>query len=288
MRCPYCASADLETAYRGEFHKVDRSFGPFDLGACGRCGSLATVNPPSPDRLAEFYRRYDQFRPDWYKAGAAAGALRAQYEFYARHVGADLAAGRTWIDIGAGHGEVSNLLAERHPDCAGTAIDIGERPSSLRAETGYESIDLNRPGWLDMLGRRFDRVFAVAVWEHVLDPGQFAREALSLVAPRGRLILICPDYGSLARRILGRRWPYFEPGEHISIPTREGARRCLEAACADLGLDGAVVRAKPLNVGYSLGYLSSVLRLRPLAALIPPGWSAPLPTGILSATIQRR
>ena len=45
--------------------------------------------------------------------------------------------------------------------------------------------------------------------------------------------MICPDYGSFARRALGRAWAYFEPGEHLSIPTREGALACVRRAATE-------------------------------------------------------
>src|SRR6185312_15914968 len=106
------------------------------------------------------------------------------------------------------------------------------------------------------------------------------QESLSLVAPGGRLVMITPDYGSLARRVLNRSWPYFEPGEHISIPTLVGAEACVDRAKESLGLHGVEVRAFRLNVGYSLRYLFNVLRLRPLAAITPPGLAVPLPTGV--------
>ena len=139
------------------------------------------------------------------------------------------------------------------------------------------------------MGRQFDLVFSVAVWEHVLAPVDFARECLSLVAPSGSLVLIAPDNGSLAARVLGRRWPYFEPGEHIFIPTRRGARDCLSRAADALGLRGNAVEivVRPLLVGYSLRYLTKVLRLERLSSLIPPSVAAPLPTGILLARVRR-
>lgn len=287
MKCQYCASHLTHVVHHNERHKVDKSFGPFDLFECRSCGSLGTAEPPSPERLAQFYRGYDEFRPQWYNAAAAEGALAAQYNFYARFLARYVSARQSWVDIGAGHGEVANLLSQIRAHAPGQAIDIGDRPPALASEVGYDSIDLNAPDWVTAVGRQFDCVFSVAVWEHVLSPADFAREALSLVAPGGRLTLICPDYGSLARRALNRSWPYFEPGEHISIPTRAGAKACLEKACANLGLHDARIRAAPLNVGYSLRYLFNVLRLRPLAALIPPGLSTPLPTGILAATVER-
>lgn len=281
LTCYYCRSSALRITHRGEVHKVDRSFGPFDIFICDQCGSMGTANPPSTERLAQFYRQYDDFRPDWYKSGSAAGALASQYRFYAQHVFQESG---SWADVGAGHGEVANSITTRNSD--GTAIEIGPRPTDLSSAVDYIGIDMNRAGWAKAIGRQFDNVFSIAVWEHVLSPADFAYECLSLVAPGGRLTLVTPDYGSFARRVLGRSWPYFEPGEHISIPSRDGARHCLESACDALKIEARVV-VKPLAVRYSIRYALDVLRLRSLSAMLPPDFAAPLPTGILSARVHK-
>jgi SAM-dependent methyltransferase len=288
--CPYCGQDGGVIVHRSEWHKVDRSFGPFDIFKCPSCGSAGTANPPSPERLNAFYERYDEHRPQWYEAAARDSSLEAQYHFYARRISRFLPrSDASWIDIGAGHGEVASLLYERCPSSQGVAIDIGERPARLPPAVEHISCDLNRRSWAKALDRQFDLVFSVAVWEHVLAPADFARECLSLVAPSGSLVLIAPDNGSLAARVLGRHWPYFEPGEHIFIPTRVGARDCLLRAADALGLRGdtAEIRVRPLLVGYSLRYLTNVLRLERLSSMIPPGAAAPLPTGILLARVRR-
>ena len=288
--CPFCGQGGGAILHRSEFHKVNVSFGPFDLFRCSSCGSAGTANPPSPERLNAFYERYEEHRPDWYNAAARDSSLDAQYRFYASRISRLLPrADARWADIGAGHGEVASLVHEHHPSSFGLAVDIGERPARLSPAVEHVSIDLNGPSWAQALGKRFDLVFSVAVWEHVLAPEDFARQCLSLVAPGGLLVMVTPDNGSLAARVLGRRWPYFEPGEHLSVPTRRGARDCLARAAAALGFRAGNVEivVRPLLVGYSLRYLATVLRLKRLASLIPPGLTAPLPTGVLVAQVRR-
>jgi len=287
--CPYCGSADSAIRYRQAYHKVDRSFGPFDLFECRTCGSLGTLNIPSDDRLAAFYRAYNQHRPQWYTNAAASSALGAQYRFYAQYLERLMPrkAATSWVDIGAGHGEIANLLLSLRPESSGCAIDIAAAAPALDGRVGYRSIDINGGDWVEALGAKFDFVYSVAVWEHVVCPMAFARESLSLVAPGGVLVMICPDYGSFARRALGRAWAYFEPGEHLSIPTREGALACVRRAATELGLRPEQYRAESSSmwVGYSIRYVLQVLRLPWLASAVPPTRAAPLPTGALATVI---
>ena len=287
MECSFCGSESIDIVFVGEVHKVDHSFGPFDLTRCRHCGSLCTSNAPTPARLASFYRDYHLHRPDWYNAASVNGALDAQYAFYARYVANAFASPNDeWVDIGSGHGEVANLLSDYRPSSSGAAVDIGERPAELSPKVDYYPCDLNAEGWARQLGRQFDVVFSVAVWEHVRSPLSFATECLSLVRSGGTLLLVAPDYGSVAAKLLGRRWPYFEPGEHLSIPSRRGATDCLKLAAGALGHSDIRVRSRSLWVGYSASYLFSVLGMRAIANMIPPKIAVPLPTGILVATVD--
>jgi len=289
IECPYCGLRAAKLKHQGVHHKVDPTFGPFDLLECQRCGSLGTSPLPTLSRLAEFYSSYRDHRPDWYNAALKDNALSSQYQFYARFLMSHLRKGGTWADVGAGHGEVSSIISSQLPKSAGTAIDIGERPKGIPDAVEYIPKDLNKGGWASSIAQKFDLVFAVAVWEHVVNPAQFAAESLSLVAEGGKLILITPDNGSLAAKVLGKRWPYFEPGEHLSIPTRAGAIACLHRAAVKSGLDEkhVSIAARRLSVGYSIRYVLQVLRVKRIAKLVPTNLAAPLPTGILAAIAQR-
>src|SRR5215211_8309776 len=162
--CAYCSSAETKVRYRQVYHKVDGSFGPFDLFECRACGSLGTVNIPSADRLAAFYRAYDEHRPQWYTNAAASYALAAQYGFYARHLERLMPrkAATSWVDIGAGHGEVANLLVSLRPESSGCAIDIAATAPALDGRVPYRCVDINAGDWVQAVGARFDFVYSVA------------------------------------------------------------------------------------------------------------------------------
>ncbi len=264
-RCYFCGG-HVRVRYTDQFHKVDATFGPFDFGECSDCGSGITLNPPPVERLAEFYARYSEWRPDFYKS--AGSELDAQYRSYADRLLSLMPQG-SWLDVGGGYGEVANLLAKKRPN--GMVVDIGPAPEGLRVP--YRSLDLNGLNWNIP---KADFVYSVAVLEHVLNPAQFIAQCAALVRPGGTMVVICPDYGSLARRVLGRKWPYYLPGEHLNVPSRKGARRCL----ARSGLSGIEVRS--IAVGYNLRYAVA-------AAGMPvrvPDVSLPMPTGILCATAR--
>lgn len=284
-QCYYCKSDQITKTYTGVRHKVVYDFGPFDIFVCDSCGSMGTLNKPTVEELSAFYSRYNESRPEWYRAASQSGALNAQYSFYAKKIAESLHNDGSWVDIGAGHGEVANKLAILRPENIGTAVDIGGRPPNLADQVRYHELDMNLPDWRDHIEYKFGTVYSIAVWEHVRNPDLFAKAKMSLLNDGGTAIFVTPDFGSLASRVLRKRWPYFEPGEHISIPTKKGARICLERMTRELGFKDAKITVSSLNVGYSISYIFEVLRLKKIAKLIPPSVSAPAPTGILIAKV---
>ena len=100
--------------------------------------------------------------------------------------------------------------------------------------------------------------------------------------------MVTPDFGAVAARLLKKNWPYYQPGEHLSVPTLVGADMCVRRAGHEIGYSDRQfeVRSRPIWVGYSVSYLLQVLRLKPLARLMPVALTAPLPTGVLSTTVK--
>lgn len=146
--------------------------------------------------------------------------------------------------------------------------------------------DLNDPAFSARIGGSADVVVAVAIWEHVREPDVFVRNLLELLAPGGLLFLACPNYASVVRRIMGRRWPYFIPGEHLFMPTPAGASACLARAWGNLSTQAARIDVRPIAIPYTTRYTLSYVGLGALAKLVPSGLGFPLPTGALQTTVK--
>lgn len=278
--CRFCGARELRVRWRGVVHPRKRDHGPFDLYACRACGSLGTAPLPSKDALAALYGSFASGVDATLRTMRAASPLTAWFEQVVRHTARAGAFSRDralrWIDVGAGGGELAAALARAYPNSTGLALDWSTRPDGLDARVAWQLADLNEP--LPDLAP-VDLVISLSVWEHVLDPAAFAQRLLPLVAPGGLLYLVCPDAGSLAARVLGARWPYFLPGEHLHVPTLAGARRCIERAGARAVIVERV--GLPYPPAYVLGYLGVDA---PWARRLP---AVPLPVGALAAIVRR-
>jgi SAM-dependent methyltransferase len=291
--CCFCGGGALKETHRGLFHPFKKDHGPFSFHRCAGCGSGLTLQPPTRDQLT---RLYASFQDGW------AGPLREmmqgdpqqmlyslQVKRLLRHARKARLNIRTWLDVGAGGGPLSRILAEELPDATGVAVDLHDRPAALalHEQIAWKQVDINDDGFSEAVGGTAQLVVSSAVWEHVLHPDRFIRNLLRLLEPGGLLYLMTPDYGSAARRLLGRRWPYFEPGEHLNMPTLAGARSCLSRQWRELHGErrAPLIVCRRLNLPYTLRYAFRRFGMNALGGLLPPGLSLPLPSGALEAVL---
>jgi SAM-dependent methyltransferase len=287
MNCRFCDSSALRPAHRGLAHPRRPEHGPFDLYACHDCGSLVTWPQPSRAALDALYGSFASGVDAKLRELRRATPLTAWFDQVMRRAtrlgrfGRDAAF--RWLDVGAGGGELAAALARELPRASGVAVDWSERPPDLDPRVAWRVADLNDDAFATPLAPQADLVISVSVWEHVLEPGAFARKLLRLVAPGGLLYLVCPDVGSLAHRVLRTRWPYFLPGEHLNMPTRLGARRCLERAAAP----GDSIAVGRVGLPYPPAYVLGALGLGRLARWARRVPALPLPVGALEAVCRR-
>lgn len=291
--CEFCGAVALHVLARGLHHPRVLSHGPVDIHTCGDCGSMVTWPVPSADALARLYASFDEgidptlrrLRQDappsaWY-AHAARRAARA----------ADVTRDSTfsWMDIGAGAGEIGEELNRNFPAASGISVDWHSRPSGLTNDSrhAWVACDLNASGFADAIGARADIVISLSVWEHVRHPAQFIRNVSALVNPGGTLYLVCPDYGSLAARTMGRHWPYWIPGEHLHVPTQCGAQRCLQRNVTDRTCANAVY-VHSVRVPYPFAYVIAFFGLPALGRTLRGLPTVPLPVGALEAGFTGR
>lgn len=168
---------------------------------------------------------------------------------------------RSAVDVGAGGLELTHALTRVWPEAQVEAwdlfADMEPPPSGPKTSTRLtlRTIDLNRIDPAPVPERMFDLVACVAVIEHVIDPLSLLRLLRSITAPGGVAYVAGPDAGSIARRLLGARWPYYFPDEHLTIPTFDSMRKAIAIA------GGGEFEIRRFNVPYSLRYLLRFLRV---------------------------
>jgi len=198
--CPCCNCAIL----RPLFTKKAR-----DFWRCRRCGYERVFPAPTLEELKHYYDRsyraglYRDFLLAEESKRLTARARFAQIQGYCRP-------GR-WLDVGCSNGlmvQVANQAGMQAEgiDLSEVAILEGRGRSLSLVCSSIE--DFHPP-------HRFDTITCFDVLEHVLDPVSFLNAVRRLLVPGVTVCISVPDQGSLIRKLMGRRWYFYIPEEHL-------------------------------------------------------------------------
>ena len=79
----------------------------------------------------------------------------------------------------------------------------------------------------------YDVVVLFDVIEHIDPPSAALAHLRRLLRPKGLLLMVTPDAGSVSSRLMGARWPHLLV-EHVVLFSRRGMRTALQEAGFDI------------------------------------------------------
>jgi SAM-dependent methyltransferase len=182
------------------------------------------------------------------------------------------------VDVGAGALELTLSLARRFPATRVEAWDLfadgmeRDIPADVSGRIALQRIDLNQLDGRSAPGRTFDIVACVAVIEHVFDPLALLRFLRRITAPGGFAYIVGPEVSAPAHRLLRGNWPYYDPDEHLTLPSLASLERSIALA------GGGTFILRRINVRYSLKYLLRFLRV-PIPLPSIADFVLPIPAG---------
>jgi ubiquinone/menaquinone biosynthesis C-methylase UbiE len=135
--------------------------------------------------------------------------------------------GERVLDLGAGAGEFTALLAQA--GAQPTGVEVAEA-AVVRARMTHQDLDFRLApidGRLPLKDNSFDVVWASEVIEHIADTARSLSEIRRVLVPRGRLLVTTPSHGRL-RVALGGVERFSEPlGDHLHLYTRRSLAETL-------------------------------------------------------------
>lgn len=283
--CLYCGSKGALMDARA-FHPYLKQFGPFSIYRCVSCKSIFTFPVPSEAQLGLLYSNYDTGMyekvamlrrkfplHDWFDQ-----CLQRVCRFFP-----DPTASFTWIDFGAGEGMMSRVMADYFPRSKGIAIDFHDRPKVLGdLNIEWYKMDMNKH-WNFL--PKADLALSITVLEHMADPRSFVSSMMNTLKPEGVMYLNCPRTDALAFQLLGKNWPYYLPGEHLSIPSRKGMKALADEIAGVSALKNPRVAVSSVTMPYPLGYyLGYFFDWKASRYFFNP--SIYIPTGMLECTVS--
>jgi SAM-dependent methyltransferase len=230
--CPVCGSREAGRLFADSTIDLDRldafAFASRKLPEymhprlidCG-CGLLYANPALAPEALGALYQTAS------YDSGEEARCAAATYSRQLLRVLPKLPDRDHSLDIGAGDGAFLEELLR-----LGIRNACGVEPSDAPVAAAKPAIrPLIRPGLFrpeDFPPSSFSLVTCFQTLEHVWDPMEIGRGALSLLKPGGAFAIVVHNRRSLSARILGLKSPIFDI-EHLQLFCPRTARLLLES-----------------------------------------------------------
>ncbi len=132
------------------------------------------------------------------------------------------------LDVGCGAGGNLASLQEQGWDVSGVdASAVAVTQAKARFGDRVRLGDLESIAYPD---RSFDTVLFSHVLEHLHGPLPLLKEVRRILDQEGRVVILCPNAGSLEAKIFGRWWFPWELPRHLFHYERATLRRILETA----------------------------------------------------------
>jgi SAM-dependent methyltransferase len=248
-----------------------------DVFRCSMCGHIMV--PAGLVRDASGTSIYEQDdtifsadgNADYYFDETNADAAREKLAFVTRYAKPH---GRL-LDVGASFG---HFLAEARTGFEASGVEVS--PSAVAWARKTFDVDIE-VGSIYELGRgRYDAITCWDVIEHLEDPAGAIDQLRAHLNDGGRLFLSTPDAASFAARLLGSRWYYLDPVQHLNLFSRTNLLRMLSERRFRL------VGYRYFGRSYRVNYIAN--RLRYLAFGGSNGHATPMrvPFGQLTIPIK--
>lgn len=257
--CPLCG----EVPHQWIFKKKRR-----DFYRCKSCGLERQMPLPTPQELNAYYDL--QFGGGMYHTFTAAVEMKAMTARQRlKEIAPVIKTEGRWLDVGCADGVFVREAAALGVMAEG--VELSSVAVGLAVAAGLPV----RCGALEEVISAepvFDCITAFDVLEHVLDPLAFLQGIAQRLKPGGHAALTMPDKSSLYARLMGPRWWFYIPEEHLHYFDRETIQKLMVKA----GLEPVLVGRthKPLTYDYGI---TQFIEFNPLiyrvmkvaAALIP-------------------
>ncbi len=124
------------------------------------------------------------------------------------------------LEIGCGGGDLLMQMKEIGWKTIGIDFDPGAVAASMQRGLDVREGDLVAQSFTDA---SFDVVLMNHVLEHLPEPLNTMREIKRILRPRGRLILVTPNFASWGSKHFGKDWRGLEPPRHLHLFNQQSA-----------------------------------------------------------------
>ena len=236
--CPLCSGLDVESLF------VKQEIPYLRCVSCRFVFSTPETNPNLVNKIENYESAYIQYLEEGPEDRRNFEALL----MWMRQT--CILEGKRLLDVGCGSGKFVRFMRKQGIEAYGTEPSQALYERYLQSEPFFFSHPVDRLR-MEPAVNQFNIITALDVLEHVERPVEFLESIAQLLEEGGTLFLSTPDLGSLAARMLGKHWHFFNC-YHLSYFTRE----TLERTAAQSGLKMTVInrRGRIRSLGYILRF----------------------------------
>lgn len=254
--CPACGSR----FGRLRFEKSGRRF-----WRCVDCQAERQSPLPTDSELTAYYD--SSYRDGMYREFTDAADMKSLTARHRLKRIRHLCRPGRWLDIGSADGRFVEVAR-------GAGIDaVGVELSAVAVQAARErGVPVQQGSIADIDDGPYDTATAFDVIEHVRDPEGFLSHIASVLPKGGTMVLTLPNLASPWARLLGSRWWFYIPEEHLHY----WSPRTLHSTLDRHGFDVQVIKpvGKPISLAYGLTqfkeYNPLIYRvLNPVVRLLP-------------------
>lgn len=261
--CRLCGSKNLKALFTAK---------GFPVAQCQRCGFAQVTRAPNPAELETIYNEayfgHNKYRDLRTLAVENARRLKLMQRY--------VPAGARALEAGCGSGFFLEAAANTYQmygfDLSSVGIEQARERNPAFAKRIQQGTLENLPSFEDV---SFDVICLWDTIEHIWQPLEALRGLFARLRPGGYLLFSTPDIGALTARLMGGRWAFMTPPEHLSFLNQRSTHYLAETALGHK----IVFRAswgKQVNLGFLLYKVRRVLPALMPAALLRPFERPPL------------
>lgn len=245
--CRCCGSEDSHFLVGGLDSIYARQ--QYDVVVCEKCGNGITLPVETQTNLDRLYGETYLYPVH----ECVIGEKRYRAEGLARFLRQHYPAAKypSVLEIGCMFGY---LMESLRPDYRVKGIDLGAEAIRFCQARGLDAEEVSVEEYLRRSPERFDLIVLSHVFEHLVEPDIVLRQLKERLHPGGRIVLLVPNRDSIARKLSGRNWGWWQVPVHI----HHFNEQALRAISAREGLQTEQVRYRG---GDSLMWILTFMKL---------------------------
>ncbi len=243
INCPWC-NGNAKLVYKNFPSKTTNIY------RCEKCKIMFQSPLPSEEEIFNMYS--EEYFSSWGDNDFLEVTKKGDFKRYIKLIEKfNTTNEKKLLDIGTAQGFLLEVAQERGWDVKGIEMSHSVKVSNKKIKDKIIYGDFLK---LNFQKEEFSAITSISLFEHIREPKKFTRKVHYILKSEGLWLVLVPNIDSFQRKILGKRWPHFNP-PHLFYYNF----KFFEFLCSENGFE--IIYKKIPYTNYSLSYISNQISL---------------------------